>query len=655
MPPVKKVRPEDTYKPSDKTIKTIAGAYEDFYRFRSQRGGAVRQLKYLSFEDYLKQSRDLFWNSATTESDDLRELGLDFSMPFIRKEVLDFTGRVVSMNIAPKITGDGLTGYGVKVLHAMYKKWSLNNKESVEKFWQLLYGVVNGTVCIYYGWNGDEKIRRYLREYDPMNGKYRIEEKKSRLINDVISEIVPLEEIYLSKIWQRNIQKQGKTIRKQDMDLSEFKREFGSYERAGLVQPGNMIAEDSLFFQLLGGSGVLTTDKIQVMKEMDTDADEYKIIANGIWLNPVGVDTVAPNPFHHKMQPYGWTIMEPIDEKFAYGLSTPFKLKEPDKLLQTSYTMLMERELRTIDPPILTSDFEAPALIFGQKRVIPVNDVNAYKELNLQPAGNDFFTMQNSLQGMMSSFAQGGFSQIAPSRQPKSAREVIAMENLKVQSLGNTLVMYYDLIYQEIFLVLKTALQFYQNGKYANQKENLIRTITVPDFSLSLGGVGTMEVRIVREPQNALKLYFEAVNKGIENGKTTEIIEIPVEILQHLDFFIDDISLDPKQSSEIERSLFMEQVVTPIANIFLPAGVKIDMNKVFLRSLEKAGEHPQDYFADAEMPNIMTMWGNGATSTPKPITPAPTGMQTGNVMQSMRGTAFGGQSNGGFPGGGEGQ
>jgi len=645
MPPEKK-RIEDSYQPSDKTLQVIAGLYENFYKFRTQRGGAVRQVQYLALEDYWKQSRDLFWNSSITKSDDLKELGLDFALPFIRKEVMDFTGRIVSMGISPKIMGDGLDIYGVKILHAIYKKWRLKNKEPVEKFWQLLYGVVNGTVCVYYGWDGNEKTRRYLRQYNPQKNTYQIEEKKTKKWDDVFSEVVPIEDIYLSKIWQRDIQKQGITIRKAEVSLSEFKATYGDYQRAGLVVPGNQIAEDSLFFTLLGGSGILTTDKIQILTQFDTDVDEHLIMANGIWLNPIAKDTVAPNPFHHKSQPYGWTIMEAIDEKFAYGLSTPFKLKDTHKLLNTTYTLLLERELRTIDPPILTSDFEAPKIIFGGKRVIPVNDVNAYKELNLSEASNQFFTMQNSLQGMMSSFGQGGFSQIQPSRQPKSAREIIALESLKTQSLGNTLVMYYDLVFQEIFLVLKTALQFYESGKYSTNKDGLIRTITVPNFSLTQGGIGNMEVRIVKEPQNALKLYFEAVNKSIENGKATEIIELPVESLQKLEFFIDDIILEPKASSELEKQAFFEQVIQPMLQVFVPAGIA-DVGKVFLRWLEKNGEHPSDYVSDQNLPNLMASWG---AKFKLPVEGAMGGgAMGGNLRQSTTGTRYGSQSNGGLP------
>jgi hypothetical protein len=254
--------------------------------------------------------------------------------------------------------------------------------------------------------------------------------------------------------------------------------------------------------------------------------------------------------------------------------------------------------------------------------------------------------MQNSLQGLMSSFGQGGFAQASPSKQPKSAREIIAVENLKQQALGNALVMYYDLVYQELMLVLKTMLQFYQTGKYTNQQDNLIRTITVPNFPLSQGGTGNLEVRLVKDPQEGLALYFEAVKKSIDNGKTTEIIEVPVDILNHLEFFIDDIKLEPEKSTELERAAWNENVLQPLLNVFIPSGVA-SIEKTFLRWAEKNAEHPADFASDQALGGIISNWGK---SYQMPGHEIGAGVQNGNMMQSTRGTMFGSQSNGGFNG-----
>lgn len=620
---------EDAYKPTDKALTHIGGIYDDFYTFRSQRDGSFEQIQGKTLVDFWTESRNIFWNSTTTKSEDLEALGLDFALPLVRKEVLDFTGRLVSMNIIPELSGDDLGIYGTKVLQAMYKKWRLKSKDRVEKFWQTLYGTINGTLCNYVGYNMDEQEFKYLTSISDDRKKFNLTTNKRKKWDDAFTMIVPLEEIYLEKIWERNIQKQGKTIRRQEMTLGEFRREFpeSKYPHAKHVVPGNRISEDSLFFSLLSGTEM--TDKIEVLRVFDTDNDKHTILASGVWINSLGTDTPAPNPFKHKSQPYTWTVNEPIDEKFAYGMSMPFNLKGTNKILQTSYSMLVERELRVIDPPIITSDFEAPSLIFGQKRVIPVNDINAYKEFQLNEASGAYFTMMNSLQGMMTSMAQGGTSQMAPSRQPKSAREIMEMEKMKQQAMGNALIMYYDLIHQELFLLLKTMLQFYPAKKYAT--DNLVRLVTLPNAALTRGGVGTLEVRIVKEPQSALRLYFEGVQKSIENGKPTEIIEVPVDLIENLEWFIDDIRLEAEKSSDLERSLYVEQVLTPMLQAWIPMG-QADPAKAFKRHLEKLGESVADYAPDQMQ---------GAQVAGQQL---PQGQQTGAMNQSVTGTQYGNQN-----------
>jgi len=666
----KKYRIEDNYRPSSKAFEEIGDTYASYYSFRNNREQSFRQLQHKTLEEFWTISRNLFWNSNVTPSEDLASLGLDFSLPFVRKEVLDFTGRLVSLNINPTLTGDALNSYAIKVLQGMYKKYRFKTQDKVEKFWQVLYSAMNGTVCTFVGFQMDERELRYLTEYDKIKNDFKVKKEMKKMWDDAFTEIVPLEEIYLEKIWERDIQKQNRTIRVKEMTWDDFKKEYptSKYKNCEYVVPGAQIADDSLFFELLGGTQILNSDKVQVLYDLDTAKDKKKVIANGVWLDELGKGEASPNPFHHKMQPYTWSMHEPIDDKFAYGMSMPFLLKDSSKILNTSYTMMVERELRAIDPPVLSSDFEAPELIFGQQRVIPVNDVNAYKEFRIEEASGSYFTMMNSLQGLMSSFAQGGNTQIAPSKQPRSAREMIQIEKMKQQALGNTLLMYYGLVHQEIILLLKTMLQFYASGRY-NTGQNLLRAFIVPNSPLSQGNVGDLEVRFVKNPDEALNLYFEAIKKSIENGKPTEIIEMPVDMIGNLEFYIDDIKLEPEKDDEMERAMFNENILQPLLNVFIPAGVA-DINKTYVRWLEKQGEHPSSYTSEQQMPQIMSAWG-GSTMQQNPqqqmaMAGLPGGMpqglsmnamtgrqgqgaMTGNLNQSRTGTQFGGRSNGGVP------
>lgn len=643
---------EDKIKPEDKipnlteaALKEIGDTVQDFYDFRSYRSASFRQIGGMSLETYWKNSREMFWNSFTENSQDLRELGLDFSLPFVRKEVMDFMARITSMNISPKLTGEGLGVYGVKVLDAMQKKWRLKSKDQVEKFWQTLYGAVNGTVCLYVGFDGKKTSSRYLTSYDFDTGDFQMETKEVARWNDAFEEVVPIEDIYLQKIWERDIQKQGKTIRKRDMLMSDFQKEFGQYADAKYVVTGEQIAEDSLFFQLLSGTGIINTDKVQVLVEVDTTADKYKIVANGVWLNRLGDDTAAPNPFNHKMQPYIWSQHMPLDEKFAYGMSMPMLLQGSSKLLNTSFVMEAEREFRAIDPPVLTSDFEAPELIYGQHRVIPVNDVTAYKELNISEASNSFLSMQNTIQGLMTSFAQGGVANMTPSRQPVSAREVLSLDQARQQALANSLTMYFDLIYQELMLLLKTQLQFYQAGKYDN--ERILRSFTIPNFPLTRGGIGNLQVRVVKDKAQALDLYFEGINEAQKAGKPTEIIEAPVEILNDLTFWIEDIILEPVKSDDLQIQTWTQNVFTPMMEYFVPSGLA-DPAKIMRRLLEKNSEHPLDYASDAAFGAYLT--GNEGAQPPTSMSPFQNQVRVknGKMNQMTTGVMYGGQSNGGM-------
>lgn len=641
---------------SDEEHDVLSKTYEDYYRYRAQRDGCTDQFQGRQLEQFLTVSRESFWNSVVTPSNDLAALDLNLTIGFIRKEVWDFCSRLVAQDFRGKMDGDNLDAFGVKVLQAIYDKWRFKSNDKVEKFWDILYGVVNGTVCKYVGYNNAKLKRRYLREYDAKEGGYKIEEKDDYYYNDVWTEIAALEDVYLSKTWERDIQRQGKLIWRHQMSWKDFQRDYHTFDNAEYVYPGNEIAEDSLYFRLLKGSGVTSWDMVEVIKEYDVIEDVYTIVANAVWLNPVGKgkdQKRAPMPFNHKLMPFGWTIWKAIDEKFAYGMSIPFELKDYQKILNTSLTMLVEQELRAIDPPVLSSDFEAPDLIFGQHKVIPVNDVNAYKTMTTAEGSSAFFAMVNSLQGLMSSQAQGGMQAISPTKQPKSAREVMQIAQIKQESLGNSLLMYYNMLRQEMLLVIKTALQFYPTNKYADVNDRIVRAIKLPNTALTGGGMGNLVVRFVKNKQDDLISYFESIEEAIKNGRQTEIIEAPIDIIKDLEFMISDIKITPAQSSELEKSSYIENVISPLINIYVPAGLA-DLSKVYLRHLEKLGEHPADFTSDKVMPQLMAQWGqemNFDMPEPKGKENIGTGKgkptQQGNKMQSITGMKFGQQ--GGAP------
>jgi len=645
---------KDGIKIPQKEIEAVANDYTDLITWKSYRSGFTRQFRGYDFDSYLALSRELFWNSLSTKSNDLKGLELEFSIPFARKESMDFLAKLVSLGVKPKIHGDELDALGLKILNGMYKRWHFKNNEKVETFWELLYGIMNGTVCSYVGFLNTKLQRRYLDKFNPETGEFKIRLEDQTFWNDVTKCIVPIEDIYLPKIYERNIQNQGRLIWRTQMDPKQFYTEFGHYPMAKYVFPGNRIAEDSLYFRLLGGTGTTTANKVDVIRKYDWIKDEYRVTAGGIVLNKLGDGDKtewSPMPFDHKMAPFTWGIMNPLDEKFAYGLSVPFMVKDPHKILNTAFTMVLERELRAVDPPIITSDLEAPEFIFGQHKVIGVNDINAYKEFKISEPSQAFFTTMNSLQQNMSSMANGGQQQVVPSRQPQSARGIMTNQELQQEAMQNATTMYYDILRQRVLLVLKTALQFYSLDKYSESDEGAFRTLLVSDVPLTLGGIGDMKIRIVDKKKTDVELFLEGIKESAINGKKVEIVEVPIEFLQNIECEVTDIILEPENQTEIEKQSYIANVIQPMLNAYVPAGVA-SLEKTMMRHMEKMGESITDFASDQVIQNMSLNKSSGQIpQNRQPVTQGQQGASQiqGNLLQSITGTQFGMNQSGPLP------
>ncbi len=243
----------------------------------------------------------------------------------------------------------------------------------------------------------------------------------------------------------------------------------------------------------------------------------------------------------------------------------------------------------------------------------------------------------------MSADAQGGDASAVPSRQPKSAREVIEINQMKQQALANTTTMYYNILRQQVMLVLKTAMQFYTMDKYKDSDKSAIRTIMAHDMPLSLGGMGDIKIRIVKDKQPDMALFLEGIKTSVMSGKNTEIIEVPVDFLQNLDFYISKIEMDTDQPNALEMQSFVDNVITPMLNTYVPMGLA-DPAKVMMRHMEKMDESVSDYASE----NVLNSLNGKGTAPSSPLEPGQTatpGGTAGNLGQSVTGTMFGGQKN----------
>ena len=201
--------------------------------------------------------------------------------------------------------------------------------------------------------------------------------------------------------------------------------------------------------------------------------------------------------------------------------------------------------------------------------------------------------------------------------------------------------MYYDILRQRVLLVVKTALQFYGLEKYAESDESAYRTITVANVPLSLGGIGDMQINITDKKRTDIELFLEGIRQTAKNGKKTEVVDVPLEFLQNVECEVTDIALEPENQSELDKQNYVANVITPMTQIYIPAGLA-DAGKVMMRHLEKMGESISDFATEDVMQN---MAGNKPTQM-APQGGGPTGQVNtsqaqGNAIQSGVGMKFG--------------
>jgi len=212
--------------------------------------------------------------------------------------------------------------------------------------------------------------------------------------------------------------------------------------------------------------------------------------------------------------------------------------------------------------------------------------------------------------------------------------------------------MYYDILRQRILLVVKTALQFYGLDKYEESDKDAYRTLIINDVPLSLGGIGDMKIRIVKNKKSDIELFLEGIKETATNGKKTEVVEVPVEFLQGgLECVITDIKLEPENQSDLDKQSYMTNIVQPMLSAYVPAGLA-DPAKVMMRHMEKFGEAISDFATE----NVLeAMAGNKQMQLPPNMTGGgPTGQANaspfqGNMAQSVTGTRFGAQQAGPLP------
>src|SRR6185436_14655327 len=351
----KKILLEEFYKPPQETMEFIYSVYDKFIKWRSLREQPYKQFNNTTLQTYLDDSRKKFWGylpiNYVTDTP-------QFFFPETRNQIISILAKIAGMKMKPSF--DGVEGFDIikaTVLKDLFEYWRRGSNKKIANFWQFLYNIINGTVVVFTAYHSKERTVKTITEYDPASGETQYKEEK--LDDSEIEDLtVNLEDLYIPKIWEPDIQEQDELIHRVLMKWSDFKNAFKGYSQESFVIPGSQFSDSSIFADFLSYD-IRGADFVEVIRYYNVPKDQFAIIANGVLLNPMKTkkgEEIAPLPWNHKKLPFSKTIYEPIDANFFYGMPLAQKVKSPQEALNRMFSLMLEREERSVAAPIITTD-----------------------------------------------------------------------------------------------------------------------------------------------------------------------------------------------------------------------------------------------------------------------------------------------------------
>jgi hypothetical protein len=590
---------ESIYHPSTKELDFISRVYKNYYKWRANLSTPWSQFENLSVREYIKSARDKF--NGIVPIDPLIDRKKFISKEFRNsaEQVMTFVANLVQN---PEFYGENILDQNISsFLNALIKVLRRGTTWKILDAYHFLQTIIDGTGIVYVSWNPRKRKVKNIKYFDDQTGEVKFEEQE--LKENSIEEIwVDPLDIFIPKIFEPNIDKQGELIWRKFMTWKDFKRRYGNYPLSKNVYPGSRLSDESLFSEFLDKT-LLTSDKIEIIQYYNTEEDEYGIIANGVFLNPVKSterkSKVSPLPWNHKELPFAKTIYRFTSPALFWGASLMHIIKDEVDAFNELIEMGLNRIYKAINPPIVTNDFTIPNNLELESGKLYVSR-GQWKELNMGTLDPNVWNLSAMLQNQILRGVTPLTPPSQPTRQPKSASEILSRQQRELQSYQTQKTFYQDLMEQKIWLTAYNGIQFLTSEQTRRMigNEKFEKTLFVDNIQTPVG-FSSLEIRIKPDVSPPEKLFIESIIKSIQKKKKVEIIEISPEALQNLKFDV-DVMFNVENTPELKKALFsnfIQQIMAMFPDL-------IDKKKLLIRLFEVYNENPIDYLADNIVPSL---------------------------------------------------
>ena len=600
------------YTPNDKETEVVESIFNKFRQSADDRNRSFEYFDGSTLKEYIDDSVRRFVTNVD-ERDDIEDWQARVHDPFTRNKVLAILGKIVSvLPIAQlKSLGEDDPRKGL-LLSTLYE-----HSEEIDDYEELMVHILLDSIIkgMAIGYEGHERRTKPIRDVKGSGDNIKVTKTKFE-INKLFGGIVALEDFYPSSVGIRTIKRMPYCFWRKTMTHTSFREDWASFDRAVLVQPNETQSADdeSRPFYLDYISSGVQDGEVELIRYYNKDVDEYIIIANGIWLNPIKVKgnkfEISPLPFNHKELPFWEIKFDFFGSDFFYGKSLPDRLKSMQDVLNVLTNMLLDQSFMTIFPPLLTAGFdpiEDDYLRPGRRTPVETQGLplkDQYLKLDLgTPSGWHQFILEYTRKIMEESSVDQVTQGIAGVGERTTAEEIRTAASGVASLLGLFARLVNYGIKRKALLRGKNILQFWTDPKHPIMK-NILGADAVKDLNKAFNSFD-IENGILTNGKRGLKIIEIFSNKKqlptkkqlktrasiieLETGKPTEVVSVTGDYIRNMNFDVKLIA-NPKSptSQELEKALQLEKVRVYLS--FFPE--EIDRAELAAQTAEKMGDDP---------------------------------------------------------------
>ena len=635
-----------------KVVRDTLGSFRESYEERN------KNLKYFDGRNiiqYIQDSARRFYTNVN-KREGIDEWQSTIHDPFTHNKVLAFLSKVVKSlpkgTVLSRGTDDKRKG---EILSKLYD--FSEDQDDYEEFmvFALFEAIEKGTVICYEGYNQEKrKVRDIVgkdKDGDPEIEETDIEENK------LFASIVPIEEFYPESIAIRNVKDMSYCFWSKEMNYTKFQAEYKQYKNVEHVKPFSRSSDSEQIPDYIRNlKETVREGNVRVIKYYNEQTDEYIILANDIWINPLKGEKVAPLPWAHKRLPFYNIKFDFFGSDFFYGKSLPDKLKNLQDVLDALTNMMLDQSFLTIFSPILTTgqtNVEEDYLKPGRRIPVDTQGMKLSESFMKLDLGTPSGWHQYILEYMRSIMEESSVDQVSQgvagvgdrttAQEIKQAAEAVeALLGLFGKMINYGLkrkVRFRTSNIQQFWTDENTPMMKKVIGGETQGLMDAFNEFQIDNTSLSDGRTGTMMIKMVNDKEKMPSKERQRVRKEmleVESGKNIEIITILPDYIRDTKFDI-EIGIDQSRASskEINKALMLEK--TRVLKSMFPE--LINNQELATELVEAYDGDPEKLLKNQEAPDIRTKLANqgGESDVNQQMSTQPQGNVSNNMVRGMQG------------------